>query len=84
MKFGSGVAPAYGGWQLSLHEEKLLHVLAGQRCPLDLSYLLLLYSDIFHDRVQLFNVAVSYLLKLRDVHLYLSLLHKCVAMNQHL
>lgn len=34
--------------------------------------------------MQLVNVAVSYLLNLRDVHLYLSLLGKCVAMNQHL
>lgn len=34
------------------------------------------YPDIFHDRLQLVNVAVSYLLNLRHVHLLLSLLQK--------
>lgn len=67
VKFGS-----YCGWDLSPSEEKLSRVLAGLHFSLDLSHLLLLFSDTFGDWVRLVNVAVSYLLKLWDVHLYLS------------
>lgn len=67
MKFGSGVAPVVDG--NSHHTRRSVpRVLAGR---LDLYYLLLLCSDIFHDPMQVVNVAVSYLLKSRDVHLYL-------------
>lgn len=58
--------------RLLLYENKLPRALAGQRCVLDLSCVLLLHSDIFHDRMQVVNVAESCLLKLRDVHLYFS------------
>lgn len=63
VKFGSG-----GGWRPSPSEEKLLHVLAGFILPTSPSRRHISWLD----RMRLVNVAVSYLLNLRDVHLYLS------------
>lgn len=62
---------------MSSYEEKLLHVLAGQCCLLDLSYLLVLYSDIFHDQMQLVNVAVSYLLNMRCAFVFVAASEMC-------
>lgn len=65
MKFGPGVAPVVDG---DVRREAFAHP---GRPTLPSRFILptSIYSDIFHDRLQLVNVAASYLLNLRHVHL---------------